>query len=497
MKPNKERVYAKRPAVTENQSFIQASGEGGFFPAQAKPAPFFGKSAGNSKPHFFSANALQPKVEAGQQNKLPGSQPQIQMRPGKCEVPKLNSGQFAKAIGKLVLNEQLTDTEASGLLSEYGAHGVSRCTRGKLIHKLKANATPAPKPVVQAPPQVPASSPATAPPAPTSQGSPQTPASSPATAPPAPTSQGPVAPTTTAGTPAPMALPDKNAAIDQKIQTTLEKFLDQFSNIPVEVKWVEVTDRYCIQRSETVFVHPPYFIARKGTNRMKNAEKSRSSASGEMKKLLKEAQRPESKGGMGLRKAFIAKGSPEDIQAVLQRALNQNLVPAGKGRTRPDSQDMQAWLAKYGIGVDCSGFVTQAINLMMQEVVQGPLEKGQQLDVVDIYSGNLKGGGTRFEKVKTPKDLRPGDTMHLNRPGDEIDHIRIIISVKTTPEGYIEFTTGESTSGGPRGATWRYEKADTFRKNPIKTLKSDGTWGGVKSRDSNITYGRYKKLESK
>lgn len=477
MKPSKEKAYASRLPSTENHSFNKESGNGAFFSAPAKPVPFFSKPVNNIQPSFFSANALQPQLDTGKQNTLPAGQPQIQMRPGKCEVPKLNSRQFAKAIGGLVLNEQLTETEASGLLSEYGAHGVSRCKRGKLIHKLKANATPAPKPVVQAPPQVPASSPATAPPA--------------------PTSQGPVAPTTTAGTPAPMTLPDKNAAIDQKIQTTLEKFLDQFSNIPVEVKWVEVTDRYCVQRSETVFVHPPYFIARKGTNRMKNAEKSRSSASGEMKKLLKEAQRPESKGGMGLRKAFIAKGSPEDIQAVLQRALNQNLVPAGKGRTRPDSQDMQAWLAKYGIGVDCSGFVTQAINIMMQEVAQGPLEKGQQLDVVDIYSGNLKGGGTRFEKVKTPKDLRPGDTMHLNRPGDEIDHIRIVISVKTTPEGYIEFTTGESTSGGPRGATWRYEKADTFRKNPIKTLKSDGTWGGVKSRDSNITYGRYKKLESK
>ncbi len=458
---------------THSASPTKETGKDAFFSDQTRSTPFFGPS----KASFFSGNGLQTKPGGDNQAESKAGLPELQMKPGDCKLPLMGSKQFAGEIKALKEKGQITSTEADKLLKDYGVSGkISRCVRAHLIHdlKTKGGTTPASKPAVQTPP-------------------PAAPAR--VKTPPASGKQ----PAATARTSVPLPLILSDA--DRKIQASLEQFLDRFSNIQVTVTWIENTGQNSVQKSEVISVHPPYFIA---LGKTVESAKDNRDAERKIKAFFKEMDKSVEKGGFGLHNALIAKASPEEIQLILQRALDQNLIKPGKGQTRPNNKDMQDWLKLHGIGVDCSGYVSQALNQIMREMIYGPLSKEQELDVADIYSGNLKGGrgkGRRFEKVETPKEIRPGDTMHVDRPdeGDKkaIDHIRIIMSVRITPEGYFEFTTAESTAGGPRSATWRYKNPDKFGdKNPLETLKSGKDWKAGKKSKETITYGRYKQLKT-
>jgi len=293
------------------------------------------------------------------------------------------------------------------------------------------------------------------------------------------------APSTTSSSTTPTAS-ETSVNWDAIVQTELEQFLNRFSNIQVQVKWVEYTATQCVQKSEPVSVHPPYFINKDGDRKTK-ALKNRQQAGKEVKDLLGEIARPQGhkRGGMGMSRTLVGKSAPEDIQAILQQAIDRNLVKPPQGRDRLNAEDLHDWLVKYGIGVDCSGFVSQALNQVMMRIVGKPLAPNQY---IEAGSGGLKGGTTQFAKVKSPAELRPGDTMHI--PG----HIRIVTSVQTTPEGYIQFTTAESSSVddiGPTANVWRYENPAKFKE--LKRKKGDEWIPGDAGKT--VTFGRYKVLD--
>lgn len=265
-------------------------------------------------------------------------------------------------------------------------------------------------------------------------------------------------------------------AWDAIVQARLEGFLNKFQNIPVRVAWEENGEK----KETTVYVQPPYFINteryKKSKQRKEAAERHRKEATGSEKKAPVEASWY----------ALHGKSTPEEIQSILERALAAGKIPTPEGKKHPGANDLRSWLRKFGIGVDCSGFVSQALMQVMTEArtqagVQGPVEK------IKKGSGGLKGGSKGFSKVGSPVDIRPGDTMHTR------GHIRIVMAVERS-EGGVVFTTAESSSSpddiGPHRAVWRYLDTSKFEGLQHEKGKS---WREYKK---TVTFGHYERLEA-
>jgi hypothetical protein len=275
-----------------------------------------------------------------------------------------------------------------------------------------------------------------------------------------------------------------------QVEAEVEAFLDEFTSITVIVRWSEQTETQCVEREEEVAVHPPYFMnvpdraqaAARTLQRHDAAVANRQAAVAGMRDFVTEISRSTARGGMGLGRALVGKSHPGDIQTILQNALDRNLVPAGAGRDRPDGEDLRNWLVRYGIGIDCSGFVSQALNRVLEGVYGRPLEANERLN---HGSGQLRGGARGFTQIQNTDELRPGDTMHI--PG----HIRVIMSTRRGEDGVMVFTTAEAHAGrgdiGPDRADWRYHN------NRLQIRRSpDEAW--TNSREG-PTYGRYDRLQ--
>ncbi len=339
------------------------------------------------------------------------------------------------------------------------------------------------------------------------------------------------------------------ATWDAHIEAQIEQFLAQFSDIQVTVTWQENGET----RREVTSVHPPYFINRENSaNRLSNALANRRAARGALRTLLGQIRQPapetplqpgeeqpqpsqptnrrgsrqrrtparpraiQSGDVRGRRRALVGKSTPEDIQTILQAALDQGLVPAGEGRSHPDSADLRAWLVRYGIGVDCSGFVSQALNQVMSSLPGGAV--AEQLSITDTNARALtgrRGRRARFTQVARPNELCPGDTMGL--PG----HIRIVVRVESTSEG-IQITTAESSAAGdigPTRAVWLYPdplrfanlqrrydgppppprrsrrgpRRDAPPPEPVQATGAPPAYHWRRSREQ-VTWGRYRRL---
>jgi hypothetical protein len=280
--------------------------------------------------------------------------------------------------------------------------------------------------------------------------------------------------------------------VEATVREGLEGFLVNFSHITVTVMWGEDTGTQSVQHSEEVAVHPPYFmnVMDRGRAHPRTLERydaamaHRRAADRATRDLLNEISRREGRGGMGAARARVGKSRPEDIQRILQTALDRNLVQPGGGRNRPNSEDLRNWLIRYGIGVDCSAFVSQALNQVTEAIRGGPLAASERLNA---GSSGLRGGARGFTRIQDVTQLRPGDTMYI--PG----HIRIITSVRRTPDGAVLFTTAESRAGGradvgPDRAEWRYHNGRLqMRRSPSEA------WTDSEERP---TFGRYQRLQA-
>jgi hypothetical protein len=259
------------------------------------------------------------------------------------------------------------------------------------------------------------------------------------------------------------------------VRAKLEEFLQRFSNIPVQVP-VEADSK---STTTTVFVHPPYFLntirTENSRKRLEKAKANRKAATGKENKAPVKASSA----------ALTGKTTPEEMQRILQEAVYSGKIKTPRGKKHLDGEDLRKWLIKYGIGIDCSGFVSQALNEVMAEMHEHLGMSTEALRPLHKGSGQLKGGSAGFAKVKEPRLLQPGDTVHT--PG----HIQIITHVEQTTAG-IEYTTAESHSGktdaGPDRAVWRFPDGTKFDK---LMQFEDGKWQEAKVTP---TFGRYQAL---
>ena len=116
---------------------------------------------------------------------------------------------------------------------------------------------------------------------------------------------------------------------------------------------------------------------------------------------------------------------------------------------------LKSFLSDMGVGVDCSGFVSQALNACM-----AAFDRSERIDTNSrepARRGRSQPAAVR--RRDRPRDLMPGDTMW------KTGHIRIIHRVEPQADGSIQFVTAESSSVDLIGAvakTWKCPQADRF-----------------------------------
>jgi len=207
---------------------------------------------------------------------------------------------------------------------------------------------------------------------------------------------------------------------------------------------------------------------------------------------------------------MVAKGraSPEDVKAFLQEAVDRGLVSPGEGRLHPDASDLRGWLRRYGVGVDCSGFVQHALSSLVATSQTG----GGREDTGFIRSGwvyrqtsaDQPEADSRFRSVATPAEARPGDV--LVSPA----HIRIVIAAAAAPGDGLVLDLAESISArgvpsglaeeeadiGPRLIQVRYPEPErpTGEQTPLRRCPGEGAFQAAVEEERYV-FGRYHELD--
>lgn len=270
---------------------------------------------------------------------------------------------------------------------------------------------------------------------------------------------------------------------DGRLRGAVEGFLAGWKAIPVRVGGQSVT------------VHPPYFInvseksAAASKERMRLAEQHRAAAPAALRSLINEKR---------FLHARIGKATTDKLCELLEAAdaagvLRTDATIGGQA-TR---DNLRAFLKHYGLGVDCSAFVCQAINVLVG-LFKDATPADRIAQPLETASGSLKGGVGAFERVSDPAQLCAGDTMWLS------GHIRILAWAERRGDRIV-FCTAESRSSNPRDigpevAYWRLvpdAKAGTANFKGWRLERSDDlaaadkAWAQV---STTHVYGHYKPL---
>lgn len=262
---------------------------------------------------------------------------------------------------------------------------------------------------------------------------------------------------------------DPSSAADL-VTRELTQIYTEYTDLPIVVRPPGGEPR-------TVHVHTPYFINRESGYRRAAMDARR--ASPRLRSFFVQISRETSW------HSRHGKGTAQEIAQILQSAVDQGLVGELTAR-RPTADELRTWLREHGIGVDCSGFVRLALMRVM-EAQGGPA--GDAAADPGHGTGQLRPTDRDVDRVASPGDLAPGDTMNI--PG----HVRIIARVQHVDEGGVEFTTYESRAGGQArvGMTeerWRYPARDAFKN--LKKRTANDKWKHWPEPSGG--YGRYRGL---
>ena len=89
-------------------------------------------------------------------------------------------------------------------------------------------------------------------------------------------------------------------------------------------------------------------------------------------------------------RAKVGKSYPADMRTFLQAALDANAVPDQAAGVSAAS--LKSFLSDTGVGVDCSGFVSQALNACMAEF--------DRTERLNTHSSHLRGGAGHNRSVR-------------------------------------------------------------------------------------------------
>ncbi|WP_162485386.1 hypothetical protein [Deinococcus deserti] len=255
---------------------------------------------------------------------------------------------------------------------------------------------------------------------------------------------------------------------DNRLTQQLETFTEKFV-FPVTVSWQVGRER----KSRELMIRTPYFIFSGDMKAEVMANRAKMKATD--RQVFNQAPKL----------ATYGKGSPEEMASFTQTLVNMN--PFGVSAQNITVELITGWLKKYGIGVDCSGFVTQALDYATTNLVGKDPHLGDAGVREYRNSGSLHGSKGEFKRVNSPAEVKPGDTMWLT------GHIRIVTRVGPGPGGRgIQMMVAESTPNaqlpaslaqggvyriGVDKAIWWFPETDRFTWSGVKKKVSGYNWG--------------------
>jgi hypothetical protein len=176
----------------------------------------------------------------------------------------------------------------------------------------------------------------------------------------------------------------------------------------------------------------------------------------------------------------IGKGTPAQLTDAMQQAVDRGLL---NGTWPPTATSARDFMKTVGLGVDCSGFVYQALmaaDAALTGAGMTGLTTPQTLGITDAGSQEIGADGKA--PIKSPGDLQVGDIIQQAPHGAYTSgHIRILTAVRRGKD-YVEYDADESTTrlsktGGPLTSTWRLPSAGPMDISHLEVKDAAGAWG--------------------
>lgn len=191
-------------------------------------------------------------------------------------------------------------------------------------------------------------------------------------------------------------------------------------------------------------------------------------------------------------RALLGKGSPAEIEALASKYFKKyDMHVDGSGET------LRAYLLACGIGVDCSGFTSWALNEVTKERLGGPLwhhltfpglrrNVVARLRPIENISANLLTGHINSIPVTDLTAVQPGDLIRAA----SWHHVVLVTAVGRNQDGaatYFQYAqsscmygvdggvrTGYAIVTAPSGSLLDQKWVDGYSDSPIEALIREG-----------------------
>ncbi|MCP4428162.1 MAG: hypothetical protein GY803_27050 [Chloroflexi bacterium] len=255
---------------------------------------------------------------------------------------------------------------------------------------------------------------------------------------------------------------------NQFISAKIERFLTAFQQIEIDVTSPDADEPLIVS------VHAPYmmqrvamiekpnefaYLKKRHQDRLLRVKAARDQAPEPVRQFL---QSQFFDGNDRERLLAAGRAELEELQTLLQEAVNQQLIPIPDGQTYLDGRTLRRWLQTYGIGVDCSSFVQQTLNRLIKAVRAAVGQDSDQDQIQflrsfraykEVKNGRDK-GEPLFTAVPVPANVQPGDVLV------KYGHIRIVSGVENGEDGRLILHLAESTSAPDIPVGQTEEEAD-------------------------------------
>ncbi|TAK31356.1 MAG: hypothetical protein EPO21_17835 [Chloroflexota bacterium] len=273
--------------------------------------------------------------------------------------------------------------------------------------------------------------------------------------------------------------PDARTEYDAIVSEQILQTLHDYERIPVDVPRLDPrsTDQSATTGSATrIYVRTPYQLNTKKAEakQLKNIAESSLSLQalfGQLPIMVRQG-----------------KGSPALIQSAVQGAVELGEIRGGSGDWPPERTDIERWMNSFGIGIDCSAFVYEALSRVDSALSsKGKPGLVRPLDGAanEVDNNDLSMAG---EPIVSPAELKAGDLMNLDAEEYE-GHIRIVTSAQRQGKSVV-FATAEAAEASINGTDakqWRFP--DPSRFADLEQYE-DGEWHRASARDQTYTYWR-------
>lgn len=308
---------------------------------------------------------------------------------------------------------------------------------------------------------------------------------------------------------------------DQRISAEIIRFVGEFQAIAIRVSTQPIVEEVYAS------VHPPYMLQsvsllddpakfqrlkERHRIRLQRVRKARETAPDDVKEFL-HRQFYDQDG----RAKHIASGRATlaEIRTLLQAAVDQGFVSALRGKKHPDGHDLRKWLKTYGVGIDCSGFVQQVLQRLVDvhRLEMGNVSHREAdpdlpfLRCQWVYAAireRAEETARLFMRVSTPAQARPGDILVSRQ------HMRIVADIDIGADDGVIFTLAEATSAsdipagqireetdiGPRIIQIQFAKPDQpiAEQTPLRKRLIDDMFQADEAENAYVI-GRYRKLD--